>query len=916
MNFTKFFFVLLFLTIQFANAQETLSKEIKFTLNTTISEEEKIFKLENLKKKYKNYPNSPQKGILNSELGVLYFNSNNKEYAISCLKNSISILKDYKKNNAFLLELNRSRSNLAWIYMLNKEVSKQYDLLNEIIKDKALDKYTFNAKINIAILDSERGDYYLALKRLDLLLLQKNDINNEIIIRTSIVKIFALMTELDSGKTIKIYESGIKKHQKFVEINFKISSLDNNLLFEFYNNLANIYEAWGENKTALSLYIKSKDFFKSQNNSKDYFSVLNNIGFLHAKQNQLILASNCFKEIIKKSSNINQIATAYDNFAYFSNIKPVEKITYFQKAIQIILDKEQSSFELPKLETIIDSGYQQDIMVYLVDLAFNYVESYKNTKNKAYLFKAKEVLYLIDEIVSVIRYESTTDQSKLFWIEKGVNTYLLGAEVCFLLNKPDEGFYFMEKNKALLLQENIKKYQAKLELQVPKSITEKEFKLHNELLTVEKKNRQFPNSVQFKKAYLKKLKEYESYMGFLVAKYPQYARFKQKIDIIPLKKVIHSLDNEECFVSYILTDDKGYGLFVNKSEKIFYAISNVSTLQKDIRVLKKNNSQVLLDKQESIQFQSTSANVFKSLFPFENAINKIKNKRLIIVADDSLINLPFESLCVYDSKKYLKNSYLINFSEISYLQSFSTFEKIKQWKSKASKKLILTVPYQFEDKSLTNLSRSKEVIDKLEKYTSTTVLFDDAATKEKFCSLINQYQIIHLNTHAGLDISDQKTPWIAFRNSKMTLEELYGIQNQAELVILDACKTNDGQIQSGEGVLSLSRGFFMNGTKSVLSSLWNVNEKAGNEIILSFYNELEKGKTKSKALQLAKINYLKHHQLSEVLPYHWASFVLTGDTASIELNQKWYYHNYILILLAFTSIIITVLLIKFIFLKK
>lgn len=914
MNFIKFFFILLLFTFQYTYAQEKLSKEIKLILNSTVSEENKIIKLQNLQKKYINYSNSAEKGILNSELGVLYFKKNNKKHAISCLKNSISILKGYKKNNTFLFELNRSRSNLAWIFMLDKEVSKQYDLLNEIIKDKALDKYTFNATINIASLDSERGDYFLALKRLDLLLLQKNDINNEITIRTNIVKIFALMTELDSGKTIKLYESAIKKHQKFVDINFKSSTLDSKILFEFYNNLANIYESWGENDVALNLYIKSRDFFKSQNDSKDYFSVLNNIGFLHAKQNQLTLASSCFKEIIKKASDINQIATAYDNLAYFSKIKPVEKIFYFQKAIQIILEDQQSTFKLPELEKIIDSGYQQDIMIYLVDLASNYVESYKNTKNKMYLFKAKDVLYLIDEIVSVIRYESTTDQSKLFWIEKGVNTYLLGVEVCFLLNKPEEGFYFMEKNKALLLQENIKKYQAKLELEVPKKITEKEFKLHNELLTVEKKNKQFPNNFQFKNTYLKKLKEYDNFMIFLVSKYPQYARFKQKIDIISLKKVINSLDNEECIVSYILNDNKGYGLFVNKTEKIFYAISDMSKLQNEISALKKYNSQVLLGKQESNQFQSISVNVFKTLFPFENAINKIKNKKLIIVADDSLINLPFESLCAYP-KNSLKNSYLINFSEIFYLQSFSTFEKIKQWKSKASKKLILTVPYQFQDKNLTNLSRSKEIIDKLKKYTSTTVLFDDDATKEKFCSLINQYQIIHLNTHAGLDNSDQ-IPWIAFRNSKMNLEELYGIQNKAELVILDACKTNDGQIQSGEGVLSLSRGFFMNGTKSVLSSLWNVNEKAGNEIIMSFYDELEKGKTKSKALQLAKINYLKHHQLSEVLPYHWASFVLTGDPVSVELDQKWYYHNYILILLGITSIMIAVLFIRFIFFKK
>jgi CHAT domain-containing protein len=635
---------------------------------------------------------------------------------------------------------------------------------------------------------------------------------------------------------------------------------------------------------------------------------------LYGKEGKTDLASSCFKEIINKATDSNQLATAYDNYAYFSKLKPLAKIVYYEKAIQTILALKQSTFILPELQTIIESGYQQDIMVYLVDLASNYVETFKATHEKIYLLKAKDVLYLIDKIVSIIRYESSSEQSKLFWIEKGVNTYLLGTEVCYLLNEPHEGFYFMEKNKALLLQENIKTYQAKLELLLPQEIRDKEFKLHYEYVLAEIKLQQFPNNKSIRAAYIKKHREFESFMRSLTHQYPEYVKLKHKIDIMPLQKVIRALKNNECFVTYILNNDKGYGLFANTSNTYFFKIDNITQLYQDSNLLRKLHTQFSFQEQEKKKFQQISHRVFTTLFPFTNALQKVKGKKLTIIADGILLHLPFEALCVNRYQK-LQESYLINFTEISYLQSYSTFEKIKHWKNKPSKKLLAIIPYQFTNKKLEMLARSKELVAPLGRYASSTILFDSQANKEIFKNISNQYEIIHLNTHAGVDNSNQM-PWIAFQNSKMTLQELYGVSNHASLVILDACKTNDGKVLSGEGIFSLSRGFFMNGTKSVLSSLWNVNEKAGNEIISSFYKELEKGTSKSKALQLAKISYLKNHQLSEIVPYHWASFVLTGETATLQLKQKWYYNegNIIVVIILIVITLFVVFSLKF--LKK
>ncbi|MDI9312637.1 MAG: CHAT domain-containing protein [Limnohabitans sp.] len=905
MKLKYFIYICLFFNLQFLFAQSVLSNEIKIILNSKQTDKEKLINIQNLLNKQKKNIYTSDIGIAYNELGLLQYKNQLKNEAINSFKKSIQILKAYKKSN--LNDLNRARNNLAWLYKYEGWIDKEYATLNEIINDRGNDQYTFDAQVNISLIDSDRGDYFLGIKKLNLLLSNSNNLENSLVARIKIIQIFAMLAEIDSDKNIVKNISSIKAHQDYIQKNFAKSQLEETKLYEFYNNLANIYESIGDYNSALQFYTKSKIYFKKQNNEYDHYFVLNNIGYLFGKQNKIDLASNCFKEIINCATDVNQIATAYDNLAYFSKQKAIDKIPYYEKAIQIILEQGETSFKLPSIETIIDSGYQQEVMVYLVDLASNYVATYKSTTNKSYLFKAKEALYLIDELVSIIRYESTTERSKLFWIEKGVNTYLLGAEVCYLLNKPQEGFYFMEKNKALLLQENIKTYQAKLELKVPQEIRDKEYMLHYEWIIAEKKHQQFPNKPSIKANYIKKHKEFENFITTLRNKYPEYVRSKQKIDIVSLSKVVNSLNGNECFVTYILNDDKGYGLFADKSNTHFFEIQHITNLQQNIETLKKYNTQFTFDKQERTQFQQISTKVFKSLFPFPNALTSLENKKLTIIADGFLLNLPFEALCVNNSSG-LKDSYFINFSEISYLQSFSAFEKIKQWKNNATKKLLLTVPYQFSDKSLPTLTRSKDVIEQLEKYSSSMILFDKEATKEGFKEAVKEHKILHLNTHAGVDTKTQ-TPWIAFSNAKMTLDELYGIPNQAELVILDACKTNEGQILSGEGIFSLSRGFFMNGAKSVLSSLWNVNEKAGNEIITSFYTELENGYTKSKALQLAKIKYLREHQLLEVLPYHWASFVLTGSNDAIEINQKWYYNSAILVVLGLIVIISIVYLI-------
>ena len=147
--------------------------------------------------------------------------------------------------------------------------------------------------------------------------------------------------------------------------------------------------------------------------------------------------------------------------------------------------------------------------------------------------------------------------------------------------------------------------------------------------------------------------------------------------------------------------------------------------------------------------------------------------------------------------------------------------------------------------------------------------------------------IIHFATHGlGYGTAAQaRRSYVAFapdatQDGLLTLGELMDDRTltlHAELVVLSACQTGLGNLRQAEGTIGLQRAFLAKGARSVLVSLWNVDDAATRLLMEHFYrNWLDPVTPRSKAVALQQAQQAVRQTPGFAHPRYWAAFQLVG----------------------------------------
>ena len=621
--------------------------------------------------------------------------------------------------------------------------------------------------------------------------------------------------------------------------------------------------------------------------------VHNSIAFSQLKLKKIDEALHHLKKAISMDDDYS---LPYENLGdlYIDQKDFKQALFNYQKAISWIVDKNKA-IEFDELVPIqeLELGTDKIFMLnHIITKANGWLKYYEYDDNKNHLTHALETFALADQLVDIIRAESTEYQSKLFWREKGASLYSKAVEVCYLLDKPEEAYYFMERNKALLLLEDISSEQAKEIAKLPEAMVEREFELKRAIFLSENEFKNFEttssDSLESVKRKVYDHKQiYNTFVDSLVKAFPEYASIKKKIDVLPYPDFKTTfISEDEVVLQYILNDKQGYGLLTANDETEFFKLDEVENLNEKIVSLYGQLTDLATNREKLTAYNSLSHQVFKQLIP-EKVHEKIKGKKLLLVTDYILQQIPFEAFVTASDM----DNYLIEEAEIRYAYSMSYLEAKKQVANNPEKELFALAPVQFASLGLPELLFSSAEVGEAEKIFSGEVALNGKATKDRFLQNIDNTKILHLSTHA--DVGEGADPWIAFSDKRMFLNEIYATKNQAEMVVLSACNTSVGELKKGEGAMSLARGFFHSGAKSVVSSLWSTNDKSSKELMVSFYKGLDKGLTKSAAMRKAKIDYINTYRGSGISPAYWSALIVIGDNSPISssgfLASYWFW---------------------------
>lgn len=550
---------------------------------------------------------------------------------------------------------------------------------------------------------------------------------------------------------------------------------------------------------------------------------------------------------------------------------------------------------------------------------------YERTSEKEYILAASATSQLIVNLLEKVRINIDEEDSRLVLGDRYRDFYITAirdCDICYKLTGREEyfekAFELSERSKAAALLASTRELKA-TQFSIPGEVAELEKQLqveisyYNAMISdeVTKDNPDSGNLSEWKKIIFTATQNRDSLIDLFEKKYPGYFLMKYNTSVIDPSDIAAFAGRNTTYISYVVGNEIIYIFIINRKNRIMISTEIDSSFFDKImafRDLLKAPSLNSNAKADFLNYQKLGAFISDKIF---SPVKKyLISDKLLISPDNILSYIPLEVLPESELKSdgisYKSLSYLTKKYRISYTYSATFLAESSKPGVSNSENLVAFAPFYTDKLEVDSLLSSRQ-----QRYSRLSDLpfarseaefvsslfkgrlyLNDAARESVFKEKAGEFDIIHLAMHTILNDSNPMQSKMIFSQSgdpgedgMLNTYEIYGIHLKAKMVVLSSCNTGSGTLHSGEGILSLSRGFMYSGGQSVVMSLWEIEDKAGTEIIKDFYKFLKKGYNKSESLRRARLKFLKNSDMMKSHPYFWSALVIYGKNDRLYPSQ-------------------------------
>lgn len=258
------------------------------------------------------------------------------------------------------------------------------------------------------------------------------------------------------------------------------------------------------------------------------------------------------------------------------------------------------------------------------------------------------------------------------------------------------------------------------------------------------------------------------------------------------------------------------------------------------------------------------------------------NVNQLILAPFGVLHLfPFAAALNADTNRYLSEDFSLSFAPSSAALCISKkqLEVLDLTISKKPRESLLSVAYPGvvdNDLYLPNVLPEAKAI--AEYFPQVTALYESDATPQNVIANASGKQLIHFGCHGSFDIEHPQQSGLVLADGWLTVQRIVSELrlDETEIVTIGSCLSGKLNIASGDELMGLTQSMLTAGAKSVVGSLWAVDDLSTRTFFDVLYSRISAGNTTADAMHYAmkaireKPNY-KH-------PYYWAAFTVSGLT--------------------------------------